>query len=73
MKCFKAVLVYDPMFLVVDYILYRLRRPIAHDYVVHVYDVTSVELTRDATLTSLLPALKHFMLKSKVIKVKVTL
>jgi hypothetical protein len=40
-----------------------LRRPFAHDYVVHVYDVTSVELTRDATLTSLLPALKHFMLK----------
>jgi hypothetical protein len=37
-------------------------RCIGHDYVVHVYDVTSVRLTRYAILTSLLPALKHFML-----------
>ena len=41
-----------------------LRRPCDHEYVVYVYDVTSVEFTRDATLTSLLSALKHFMLKN---------
>jgi hypothetical protein len=40
-----------------------LRRPCDHEYVVYVYDVTSVKVSRDATLTRLLPALKHFMLK----------
>jgi hypothetical protein len=32
---------------------------------VHAYDVTVGHVTRNATLTSLLPALKHFMLKSQ--------